>query len=233
MRSDDFTDWLRSSRRSLVRMRFSAGLDVGHAVPSWSRFSWGVTGAPGASSPGNDCSGYQWRPGLPKPPPTWPAGTAFVVQHVTGENCPRFSEASRVAAQRFAKTSPPARPHPPDITSFDATTTTPRPSTRCSATARATSGPYKGIHAELAPSDTVELQARAEALGRAFIDQGITFSLSGQGAPFPLDLVPWSSRRPSGRGSKGIAQRVKALGCTSTTHLATRRSCVTGDPAGW
>lgn len=73
-------------------------------------------------------------------------------------------------------------------------------------------GPYKGIYAELAPSDTDELEARAEALGRAFIDQGITFSLSGQERPFPLDLVPrviaaaeWT------RLERGIAQRVKAL----------------------
>jgi uncharacterized circularly permuted ATP-grasp superfamily protein len=73
-------------------------------------------------------------------------------------------------------------------------------------------GPYKGIFAELAPSDASELAARSEALGRAFIDQGITFSHSGQERPFPLDLVPrvisaaeWS------RLEKGIKQRVRAL----------------------
>lgn len=73
-------------------------------------------------------------------------------------------------------------------------------------------GPYKGIYAELAPSDASDLKARAEALARAFIDQGITFSLSGQERPFPLDLVPrvisaaeWS------RLERGITQRVKAL----------------------
>jgi uncharacterized circularly permuted ATP-grasp superfamily protein len=73
-------------------------------------------------------------------------------------------------------------------------------------------GPYKGIYAELAPSDASDLEARAEALGRAFIDQGITFSREGQERPFPLDLVPrvisaaeWS------RLERGITQRVKAL----------------------
>ncbi|TLH71430.1 circularly permuted type 2 ATP-grasp protein [Mycolicibacterium phocaicum] len=73
-------------------------------------------------------------------------------------------------------------------------------------------GLYKGVFAELAPSDTDELAARSEALGRAFTDQGITFSLSGQERPFPLDLVPrvisaaeWSKLE------KGIKQRVKAL----------------------
>ncbi|TDH19687.1 circularly permuted type 2 ATP-grasp protein [Mycobacteroides franklinii] len=73
-------------------------------------------------------------------------------------------------------------------------------------------GPYKGIYAELAPTDAADLAARADALGRAFVDQGITFSLSGQERPFPLDLVPrviaaaeWS------RLERGIAQRVRAL----------------------
>src|ERR1700744_1212245 len=73
-------------------------------------------------------------------------------------------------------------------------------------------GPYKGIYAELAPSDASELKSRAEALARAFIDQGITFSLSGQERPFPLDLVPrvisaaeWS------RLERGFFQRVNAL----------------------
>src|SRR3954454_16970949 len=73
-------------------------------------------------------------------------------------------------------------------------------------------GPYKGIFTELAPSDASELAARSDALGRAFIDQGITFSLSGQERPFPLDLVPrvitaaeWSKLE------RGIVQRVRAL----------------------
>jgi uncharacterized circularly permuted ATP-grasp superfamily protein len=73
-------------------------------------------------------------------------------------------------------------------------------------------GPYKGIYAELAPSDASDLQARAEALARAFIDQGITFSLSGQERPFPLDLVPRViSAAEWTRLERGIVQRVKAL----------------------
>jgi uncharacterized circularly permuted ATP-grasp superfamily protein len=73
-------------------------------------------------------------------------------------------------------------------------------------------GPYKGIHAELAPSDASELMARSEALSRAFIDQGITFSLSGQERPFPLDLVPRViSAAEWNRLERGITQRVKAL----------------------
>ncbi|MDZ4268817.1 MAG: circularly permuted type 2 ATP-grasp protein, partial [Mycobacterium sp.] len=73
-------------------------------------------------------------------------------------------------------------------------------------------GPYKGIHTELAPSDVSDLEARAEALGRAFIDQGITFSLSGQERPFPLDLVPRViSAAEWTRLERGIRQRVQAL----------------------
>ncbi|WP_374212574.1 circularly permuted type 2 ATP-grasp protein [Rhodococcus tibetensis] len=72
--------------------------------------------------------------------------------------------------------------------------------------------PYKGVFKALEPADSADLAARSEALGRAFIDQGVTFSLSGQERPFPLDLVPrviaaaeWT------RLEKGIKQRVKAL----------------------
>jgi uncharacterized circularly permuted ATP-grasp superfamily protein len=73
-------------------------------------------------------------------------------------------------------------------------------------------GPYKTIFAELAPADASDLQARADALDRAFINQGITFSLSGKERPLPLDLVPrvisageWT------RLERGIKQRVRAL----------------------
>jgi uncharacterized circularly permuted ATP-grasp superfamily protein len=73
-------------------------------------------------------------------------------------------------------------------------------------------GSYKGIYAELAPSDASDLEARSDALGRAFTDQGITFSLSGQERPFPLDLVPRViSAAEWTRLENGIIQRVKAL----------------------
>jgi uncharacterized circularly permuted ATP-grasp superfamily protein len=75
-------------------------------------------------------------------------------------------------------------------------------------------GPYQGIYDELAPSDASELAARAEALGRAFTDQGITFSLFGQERPFPLDLVPRViSAAEWTRLERGITQRVRALEC--------------------
>lgn len=72
--------------------------------------------------------------------------------------------------------------------------------------------PYRGIFNALAAIDASDLAARAEALDRAFVDQGITFSLSGQERPFPLDLVPrviaateWAKLE------RGIKQRVRAL----------------------
>ncbi|RZS31422.1 putative circularly permuted ATP-grasp superfamily protein [Herbihabitans rhizosphaerae] len=71
---------------------------------------------------------------------------------------------------------------------------------------------YRRLHDSLAPSSAADLTARSEALDRALVDQGITFSLSGQERPFPLDLIPrvitaqeWS------RLERGIVQRVRAL----------------------
>ena len=87
-----------------------------------------------------------------------------------------------------------------------------KPSTRCS-TRRATfADPIRASIAELAPSDSADLDDRAEALSRAFVDQGITFSLSGQERPFPLDQVPRViSAAEWTRLERGITQRVKAL----------------------
>ncbi|OLR95373.1 circularly permuted type 2 ATP-grasp protein [Actinokineospora bangkokensis] len=71
---------------------------------------------------------------------------------------------------------------------------------------------YRRLHEQLAASAPGDLTARSEALDRALVDQGITFSLSGQERPFPLDLVPrvitaaeWAKLE------KGIVQRVRAL----------------------
>ncbi|MEV4317895.1 circularly permuted type 2 ATP-grasp protein [Actinocrispum sp. NPDC049592] len=71
---------------------------------------------------------------------------------------------------------------------------------------------YRTLYDSLVPSQAADLAARSEALDRAFVDQGITFSLSGQERPFPLDLIPrvitateWSKLE------RGIVQRVRAL----------------------
>ncbi|MCR5977086.1 circularly permuted type 2 ATP-grasp protein [Gordonia jinghuaiqii] len=73
--------------------------------------------------------------------------------------------------------------------------------------------PYRGIYKAMADEGQSDLlEARVEALGRAYLDQGVTFSLSGQERPFPLDVVPrvisaseWSKLEA------GITQRVQAL----------------------
>jgi len=72
--------------------------------------------------------------------------------------------------------------------------------------------PYRALHDAIAPTAAADLTARSEALDRAYADQGITFSLSGQERTFPLDIVPrviaaseWT------RLQRGIVQRVKAL----------------------
>jgi uncharacterized circularly permuted ATP-grasp superfamily protein len=71
---------------------------------------------------------------------------------------------------------------------------------------------YRALYDSIAPSEVEDLTARSEALGRAFVDQGITFSLSGQERPFPLDLIPriltaseWAKLE------RGIVQRVRAM----------------------
>ena len=72
--------------------------------------------------------------------------------------------------------------------------------------------PYRALHDAIAPTAAADLAARSEALDRAYVDQGITFSLSGQERPFPLDIVPRViSASDWAKLSKGIVQRVRAL----------------------
>jgi uncharacterized circularly permuted ATP-grasp superfamily protein len=68
------------------------------------------------------------------------------------------------------------------------------------------------LHAALQEMSAEELTSRNTALSRAFRDQGITFSLSGEERTFPLDLVPrvvthdeWTVVE------RGVQQRVKVL----------------------
>ena len=71
---------------------------------------------------------------------------------------------------------------------------------------------YRGIFKALAESSREDLDARIDALGRAFIDQGVTFSLSGKERPFPLDVLPRViSAAEWTKLEGGIAQRVQAL----------------------
>ncbi len=71
---------------------------------------------------------------------------------------------------------------------------------------------YRTVHETLEPQTTGDLAARADGLSRAYRDRGVTFALSGQERPFPLDLVPRVlSSDEWQRLEAGIRQRVRAL----------------------
>ena len=71
---------------------------------------------------------------------------------------------------------------------------------------------YQGIHDTLRPQTNADLAARADSLSRAYRDRGVTFALSGEERPFPLDLVPRVISAPEwSRLEAGIKQRVRAL----------------------
>ncbi len=72
--------------------------------------------------------------------------------------------------------------------------------------------PYSALHETLRLLSNEEFAERCATRDRSFRDQGITFSLSGEERPFPLDLVPrviaadeWALIE------RGVAQRVRAL----------------------
>lgn len=72
--------------------------------------------------------------------------------------------------------------------------------------------PYRHVHESMRRMSPTELRARADALARSYLAQGVTFDVGGVERPFPLDTVPrvldgseWDLLAP------GIAQRVRAL----------------------
>jgi len=68
------------------------------------------------------------------------------------------------------------------------------------------------LHEALQEMSADELTSRSTALTRAFRDQGITFSLSGEERTFPLDLVPRVVTHDEWVVvERGVQQRVKAL----------------------
>jgi uncharacterized circularly permuted ATP-grasp superfamily protein len=72
--------------------------------------------------------------------------------------------------------------------------------------------PYESLYATLQPLSSSELRVRADALTRAFLDQGVTFALKGEERPFPLDVVPRVIAADEWRHIEaGVAQRVRAL----------------------
>lgn len=72
--------------------------------------------------------------------------------------------------------------------------------------------PYLALYQVFQALSSADLDERCAARDRSFRDQGITFSLSGEERPFPLDLIPriisaeeWSTIET------GVVQRVQAL----------------------
>ena len=72
--------------------------------------------------------------------------------------------------------------------------------------------PYHGVLSAVSELSSEEMGARADMLANAYADQGVTFSLSGEERPFPLDPVPrvidadeWFDVE------RGVRQRVRAL----------------------
>jgi uncharacterized circularly permuted ATP-grasp superfamily protein len=68
------------------------------------------------------------------------------------------------------------------------------------------------VHSVLSQTAPGELQARADTLARAYLDQGVTFDVGGEERPFPLDIVPrivdasdWDIIE------RGLRQRVQVL----------------------
>jgi uncharacterized circularly permuted ATP-grasp superfamily protein len=71
---------------------------------------------------------------------------------------------------------------------------------------------YRSVVTALESLSMADLAARGSALSSAFTDAGVTFSLSGEERPFPLDVVPrlfttteWDLIE------RGVSQRVRAL----------------------
>jgi uncharacterized circularly permuted ATP-grasp superfamily protein len=71
---------------------------------------------------------------------------------------------------------------------------------------------YRAVVTALESMSMTDLSARGGALSSAFTDAGVTFSLSGEERPFPLDVMPrvfstdeWDVIE------RGVAQRVRAL----------------------
>jgi uncharacterized circularly permuted ATP-grasp superfamily protein len=71
---------------------------------------------------------------------------------------------------------------------------------------------YRSVVAGLEALAMPDLAARGSALSSAFTDAGVTFSLSGEERPFPLDVVPrLFTTQEWDLIERGVAQRVRAL----------------------
>ncbi len=71
---------------------------------------------------------------------------------------------------------------------------------------------YRAVHTTLRRMTGAELGARADALARSYLDEGVTFDFAGEERPFPLDVVPRViSADEWAQVEAGVAQRVRTL----------------------
>ncbi|MDR2723418.1 MAG: circularly permuted type 2 ATP-grasp protein [Cellulomonadaceae bacterium] len=71
---------------------------------------------------------------------------------------------------------------------------------------------YAPVHKALTALTPAGLRARADALARSYVDQGVTFDFAGEERPFPLDVVPRViEAKEWDHISRGVSQRVKAI----------------------
>ncbi|HVM65484.1 MAG TPA: circularly permuted type 2 ATP-grasp protein, partial [Acidimicrobiales bacterium] len=93
--------------------------------------------------------------------------------------------------------------------------------------------PYEAVHATLRRFSGEELESRADALARSYLDQGVTFDLAGEERPFPLDVVPRViSSQEWARIEVGVAQRVRALEAF-LADVYGERACVRAAVVPW
>ncbi|HEY6793657.1 MAG TPA: circularly permuted type 2 ATP-grasp protein [Kineosporiaceae bacterium] len=72
--------------------------------------------------------------------------------------------------------------------------------------------PYRAVHSTLRKLTGADLAARADALARTYLNQGVTFDFAGEERPFPLDVVPRViSAEEWTEVEAGVKQRVRAL----------------------
>ncbi len=93
--------------------------------------------------------------------------------------------------------------------------------------------PYEAVHATLRRLTSTDLESRADALARSYLDQGVTFDVAGEERPFPLDVVPrvvaaheWVCIEA------GVAQRVRALEAF-LADVYGERTCVRAGVVPW
>ena len=83
--------------------------------------------------------------------------------------------------------------------------------------------PYRSLHGVLQSLSAADFADRCVTRDRTFRDQGVTFSLSGEERPFPLDLVPRIISSDEWRViERGVSQRVRALEAFLQDRKSTR-----------